>query len=81
LVDAGGLSDRLMADGRPSTPSASGIVARGEFERAEGRTISAREIAFAGFVLSDIPTDVTAKGFVAPADVSLGVVDEAERQL
>ena len=73
LIDPGGLADRMMADGRPSIPSASGIVVRGEFERAEGRTMSAREVAFAGFTLSDIPVDMTQKGFVAPSDMSLGV--------
>jgi hypothetical protein len=62
-----------MADGRPWIPRSSGIVRKGEFMRHDGRTITAREIGFAGFELQDIPTDVAAKGFVAPSDISLGV--------
>jgi hypothetical protein len=73
LIDSGGLADRMMADGRPSIPSASGIVVKGQFERAEGRSMSAKEISFAGFTLTDIPIDVTQEGFVAPSDLSLGV--------
>ncbi len=72
-IDAGELADRMMADGRPSMPRISGIVVKGEFVRSEGVTMTAREIAFAGFSLADIPIDITAKGFVAPSDVSLGV--------
>ena len=72
-IDEGALADRLMADGRPWMPRISGIVVKGEFARTEGRTTTAREIAFAGFSLADIPTDVAPRGFVAPSDVSLGV--------
>lgn len=73
MIDEGALADRMMADGRPWIPRSSGIVHKGEFMRHEGRTITAKEIGFAGFELQDIPTDVAAKGFVAPSDVSLGV--------
>jgi hypothetical protein len=72
-VDAGDLADRMLADGRPWMPRISGIVINGEFVRSEGRTMTAKEIAFAGFSLSDIPIDVAPKGFVAPADIGLGV--------
>jgi hypothetical protein len=72
-IDEGALADRLMADGRPWMPRISGIVVKGEFARTEGRTTTAREIAFAGFSLADIPTDGAPRGFVAPSDVSLGV--------
>lgn len=73
MIDEGEMADRMMADGRPWIPRSSGIVRKGEFMRHDGRTITAREIGFAGFELKDIPTDVAAKGFVAPSDVSLGV--------
>jgi PDZ domain-containing protein len=73
MIDEGELADKMMADGRPWIPRSSGIVRKGEFMRHDGRTITAKEIGFAGFSLQDIPTDVAAKGFVAPSDVSLGV--------
>lgn len=73
MIDEGALADKMMADGRPWIPRSSGIVRKGEFMRHDGRTITAKEIGFAGFELQDIPTDVAAKGFVAPSDVSLGV--------
>jgi hypothetical protein len=73
MIDEGHLADRMMADGRPWIPRSSGIVRKGEFMRHDGRTITSKEITFAGFELIDIPTDVAAKGFVAPSDISLGV--------
>ncbi len=73
LIDRGQLASRLMADGRPSQRRVSGIVRKGAFQQAEGRTITAKEITFAGFSLRDVPTDVTVEGFVAPSDISLGV--------
>jgi hypothetical protein len=72
-IDDGELAARLLADGRPWMPRISGIVVNGEFARSEGRTMTAKEITFAGFSLSDIPMDVAPKGFVAPSDISLGV--------
>jgi hypothetical protein len=73
LIDEGKLADRMMADGRPSIPNISGIVRNGEFRRHDGRTMTSKEITFGGFALSDVPTDIAAKGFVSPSDISLGV--------
>jgi hypothetical protein len=73
MIDEGDMANKMMADGRPWIPRSSGIVRKGEFMRHDGRTITTKEIGFAGFELNDIPTDVAAKGFVAPSDVSLGV--------
>jgi hypothetical protein len=73
MIDEGEMADRMMSDGRPWIPRSSGIVRKGEFMRHDGRTITAKEITFGGFELDDIPTDIAAKGFVAPSDISLGV--------
>jgi hypothetical protein len=72
-IEEGKLANRMMADGRPWIPNASGVIHDGEFMRHDGRTITTKEIAFAGFVLRDVPTDIAPKDSVAPSDVLLGV--------
>lgn len=73
MIDEGKLSERWLAEGRPWTMSSSGIVQRGAMQRSDGHMMTAREITFAGFRLDDIPVEVMPKGFVSPADVSIGV--------
>ncbi|MDP3736008.1 MAG: PDZ domain-containing protein [Hyphomonadaceae bacterium] len=73
MIDEGKISERWLAEGRPWTMSSSGIVQRGAMQRSDGHMMTAREITFAGFRLGDIPVEVMPKGFVSPADVSIGV--------
>ena len=73
MIDDGRISERWLAEGRPWTMSSSGIVQRGAMQRSDGHMMTAREITFAGFRLSDIPVEVMPEGFVSPADVSIGV--------
>jgi len=73
MIDEGKISEGWLAEGRPWTPAGSGIVRGGEFEKSDDKLMTARSIEFAGFSLNDVPTTVMPKGFIAPADVSLGV--------
>jgi len=73
MVDEGEIVDAWLGEGRPWTPTGSGIVRGGEFSRSEGKLMSARSIGFAGLQLNDVPVTIMPEGFVSPAHVSLGV--------